>query len=126
MAVQTWEEVVAGLQLSADEKKLFDSVIAKAPPLKEGWLRQDEFSRKQTALDDEKKKFQSKVEYGERMQAWADANGWEKMVEAKVIDENGNPLWETEKTRLEAELDAAKKAAVGGDMDPKELDKIVR
>ena len=48
MAVKTFEEIYSGL--SAQEKTLLDNVFAKEPELKGGWLRQDDYSRKQNEL----------------------------------------------------------------------------
>lgn len=128
MAVKTFDEIVQGLQLSADEKKLFDSVIAKSTDLKEGWLRQDDYSRKSNELSSEKKKFTEDLEYAEKMKAWADdaVPRYDKLVESGIIDAEGNELWTTQKSELEKQLQEAKAQSVGGDMDPAELDKRVK
>ena len=129
MAVKTFDEVVAGLQLSADEKKLFDSVIAKHNDLREGWLRQDDYSRKMTEFKAKETEFAEAKEYSERMKAWADdaIPKYEALVEKGIIDkETGDELWTAQKSDLERQLEEARKQAVGGDMDPQELDKRVR
>ena len=56
MAVKSFEEVYG--KLSADEKKLFDSTLTKHPELKEGWLRQDDYSRKTQEIAAQKKDFE--------------------------------------------------------------------
>lgn len=128
MAVQTWEEIVAAAQLNADERKLFDNIVQKVPEFRDGRLRQADYSRKLTELDTRKKEYDEAVAYNEKMKAWADEKVpiWESLVEAGAIDEESKPLWPAEKARLAEELEAAKKAAVGGDMDPAELDKRVK
>lgn len=129
MAVQTFEEIIAAAQLSADERKLLDNLLQKTPTLKDGWLRQDDYSRKTQEIAAKKKEFDEAVEYNQRMKAWADEKVpiWESLVEQGVIDDESKPLWPEEKKRFEKELEDAKKAALaGGDMDPAELDKRVK
>jgi len=126
MAVKTFEEMYS--QLSAEEKKVFDNAIAKEPELKNGWLRQDDYSRKSNELAGEKKKFEGDLEYATRMKAWAEdaVPRYDRLVEVGIIDKEGNELWTTQKSELETQLAEARKQAVGGDMDPAELDKRVR
>jgi hypothetical protein len=127
MAIKTFEEIYASL--SADEKKLLDNTFAKHDGLKEGWLRQDDYSRKMNAIKAQETEFEEAKAYSSKMKDWADRNvpKWEALVEKGIIDsETGDELWTAQKTELERQLDEAKKAAVGGDMDPAELDKRVR
>lgn len=126
MAVETYDELVA--RLSADERKVFDNAIAKVPQLKEGWLRQDDYSRKQAELVSERKKFETELEFSQRMKVWAEdaVPKYDALVEKGIIDKEGNETWTTQKTELETQLAEARKAAVGGEMDPAELDKRVR
>jgi hypothetical protein len=126
MAVKTFEEVIS--QLSADERKLFDSTLTKHPDLKEGWLRQDDYSRKLNEFKSKETEFQSATQRANELEAWADRNVpiYNALVEKGIVGEDGEELWTSQKTELEAQLEAAKKAAVaGGDMDPAELDKRV-
>lgn len=129
MAVQTWEDILASAQLSAEERRLIDNTLQKVPALKEGWLRQDDYSRKMTDLSKQRTETEAlKGEY-ERWVAWADEKVpiWEKLVEKGAVDDNGNLLWPTEKERLEADLKLAREQALaGGDMDPKELERRIQ
>ena len=127
MAVQTFEEILASAQLSADERKLLDNTLQKVPALKEGFLRQDDYSRKTQELATERKKYETAIEYSERMKVWADEKVpiWESLVESGVIDEESKPLWPEEKRKMQEALEEAKKG-LGGDMDPAELDKRVK
>jgi hypothetical protein len=127
MPAKTLEEVLGSL--SAEERKLFDNTLSKNPELKDGWLRQDDFSRKSAELQARKAEYDEAKAYSERMAAWADQNVpvWEKLAEAGIIDKDtGDELWTAQKTELEKQLEEARKQAVGGDMDPAELDKRVR
>jgi hypothetical protein len=128
MAVQTWEEIVAAAQLSADERKLLDNIVQKVPEFKDGRLRQADYDRNIQKLKSQEKEYTEALEYNGKMKAWADEKVpiWESLVAAGAIDEESKPLWPEEKARLAAELEAAKKAAVGGEMDPAELDKRVK
>lgn len=127
MAVVTFDEMYS--QLSADEKKVFDSAIAKNPELKDGWLRRDDYSRKTAELATERKKFESDLDYAQRMKVWAEdaVPRYDALKAAGIIDDDGNELWTTQKTKYEEDLKAARAAAVGGeDMKPEELEKRVR
>jgi len=127
MAVKTFDEVYG--QLSAEEKKLLDNTFAKHPDLKEGWLRQDDYSRKMNEIKSKETEYTEALAYNQKIQAWADVNvpKWEALAEAGIIDkETGQELWTKQKSDLEKQLEDARKAAIGGDMDPAELDKRVR
>lgn len=126
MAAKTLDELLGSL--SADEKKLLEITLTKNPELKAGWMAQDDYSRKTQALADDRKKMQTELDYASQMKEWADVNvpRYNSLVEAGIVDEEGKELWTAQKTALETELEAARKAAVGGEMDPAELDKRVR
>lgn len=128
MAVQTWDEILAAAQLSADERKLIDNIVQRVPEFKDGRLRQADYDRNIQKVKAQEKEYQETLEYNKRMKAWADEKVpiWESLVEAGAIDEESKPLWPAEKARLAEELEAAKKAALGGEMDPAELDKRVK
>lgn len=129
MAVQTWEEILAAAQLSADERKLIDNIQQRVPTLKEGWLRQDDYSRKTQELAARRKEADEAVEYSEKMKVWADEKVpiWEALVKEGVIDEESRPLWPEEKRKLQKDLEDARAAALaGGDMNAEELDKRVK
>jgi len=127
MAVKSFEEVYG--QLSADEKKLFDSTLTKHPELKEGWLRQDDYSRKLNEFKSKEKDFEEAQAEKAKYDEWADRTipVWKKLAEQGIVDEEtGEELWTKQKSELEQQLEEAKKAALaGGDMDPKELDRRV-
>ena len=123
---KTFEEVYA--QLSADERKLIDNVFAKEPELKGGWTRLDDYTRKTQELAQQKKQFESELEYAQRMKVWADDNvpKFEELVKKGVISEDGEDLWEQQKADYERQLAEAKAAAIGDGMNPEELEKRVR
>lgn len=128
MAVQTWDEILAAAQLSADERKLIDNIVQKVPEFKDGRLRQADYDRNIQKLKAQEKEYTDALAYNQKMKAWADEKVpiWESLVEAGAIDEESQPLWPEEKARLAAELEEARKAAVGGEMDPAELDRRVK
>ena len=124
MAVKTFDEIYA--QLSADERKVLDNVFAKEPELKGGWLRQDDYSRRQNELKSKQAEFDEALTYKAKMEPWADKvyERLHTLEEVGVLDPEGNELWTAQKKALEDQLEAAK--LTGGDMDPAELDKRVR
>ena len=128
-APQTWEEILAAAQLSADEGKLIDKIVQRVPEFKEGRLRQSDYSRQSLELQNRKKEYDDAVAFNERMKGWADEKVpiWESLVEAGAIDAESKPLWPDEKARMAKELEEAKRQALAGgvDMDPAELDKRV-
>ena len=128
MAVKTFEEIFG--QLSADERKLIDNTLTKHPELKEGWLRQDDYSRKLNEFKTKTTEYEAAATRAAELEAWADRNVpiWDHLEEVGIIDKDtGEELWTKQKSALELQLEEAKKAAVaGGDMDPAELDKRVR
>jgi hypothetical protein len=128
MAVQTWEEILAAARLSAEERKVIDNIVQKVPEFKDGRLRQADYDRNIQKLKTQEKEYSEALEYNARMKAWADEKVpiWETLVEEGVIDEESKPLWPGQKAELEKQLEEARKAAVGGDMDPAELDKRVK
>lgn len=128
MAVQTWEEILAAAHLSGDERKLIDNIVQKVPEFKDGRLRQADYDRNIQKLKAQEGEYKEALTYNEKMKAWADEKVpiWESLVAAGAIDEESKPLWPEEKARLAKELEDARKAAVGGDMDPAELDKRVK
>ncbi len=128
MAVQTLEEILAAAQLSAEERKLLDNTLQKVPALKEGWLRQDDYSRKTQELAARKAEADTAIANSQRWEAWADEKQplWEKLKEKGAVDDDGNLLWPAEKERLEADLKLAREQAVAGaDMNPEELTRRV-
>lgn len=128
MAVKNLEEVLAAL--SGDERKLFDSTLSKNPELRDGWLRQDDYSRKLNEFKAKETEFEAAQADKERWEAWAERNVpiWDSLAEKGIVDKDtGEELWTKTKTDLETQLEEARKAAVAGaDMDPAELDKRVR
>lgn len=128
MGVQSWEEILAAAQLSADERKLLDNTLQKVPALKEGWLRQDDYSRKTQEIAARKTEYDTAVANSQKWDAWADEKQplWDKLEKSGAIDGDGNLVWLTEKQRLATEIDTLKKQVVaGGDVDPAELDKRI-
>ena len=129
MAVQTWEEIVAAAQLSADERKLLDNIVQKVPEFKDGRLRQADYDRNIQKLKSQEKEYTEALDYNAKMKVWADEKVpiWESLVAAGAIDEESKPLWPEEKAKLAKELEDAKAAALaGGEMDAAELDKRVK
>ena len=127
MAVKAFEEVYASL--SAEEKKLLDNTLAKHTDLKEGWLRQDDYSRKLNEFKTKETEFERTKDRNATLETWFEDKVpiWNELAEAGIVDkETGDQLWTKQKADLEAELAKARKEAVGGDMDPAELDKRVR
>lgn len=130
MPAQTWEEILAEAKLSADERKLIDNIAQRVPEFKEGRLRQSDYSRRLTEIEARKKDYDAAIAHQATVQEWFDERkpSWDKLKEAGMVDDEFNPLWLTEREKLQKELDDAKKAALAGavDMDPAELDKRVR
>ena len=123
MAVKTFEEIYSAL--SAQEKTLIDNLFAKEPELKGGWLRQDDYSRKQNELKSKETVYEEAVAYKAKMEPWSQ-EAYERihsLEEAGVLDPEGKVLWTDQKAELERQIEAAK--ALGGDMDPKQLDELV-
>jgi len=123
MAVKSFEEIYSGL--SAQEKSLIDNLFAKAPELKEGWLRQDDYSRKQTELKSKQAEYDEAVAYKAKMEPWSQEayDRLHALEEAGVLDLEGKVLWTDQKAELERQLEEAK--TLGGDMDPKQLEELV-
>ena len=124
MPVKDFDQIYSSL--SADEKKLLDNLFAKEPELKGGWLRQDDYSRKQNELKSKQTEYEEAVEYKARMEPWSDKvyTTLETAAEKGWFDlEKGEEHFTEKYTELEKQLEAAK--ALGGDMDPKVLDELV-
>ena len=123
MAVKTFEEIYSAL--SAQEKTLIDNLFAKEPELKGGWLRQDDYSRKQNELKSKETVYEEAVAYKAKMEPWSQEayDRLHALEEAGVLDSEGKVLWTDQKAELERQIEAAK--ALGGDMDPKQLDELV-
>ena len=123
MAVKTFEEIYSGL--SAQEKTLLDNVFAKEPELKGGWLRQDDYSRKQNELKSKQSEYEEAVAYKAKMEPWSQEayDRIHAMEKAGVLDPEGKVLWTDQKAELERQIEEAK--ALGGDMDPKQLEALV-
>jgi hypothetical protein len=123
MAVETFEGIYG--RLSADEKKLLDSVFAKEPELKKGWLRQDDYSRQSNELKTRETRLGELERYESEMGPWAEEahKRIRTMETAGIIDANGNDLWTDQKADYEKRLAAA---IAGGEMDPAELERRVR
>ena len=122
MAVKTFEEIYSAL--SAQEKTLIDNLFAKEPELKGGWLRQDDYSRKQNELKSKQTEYEEAVAYKAKMEPWSQEayDRLHALEEAGVLDPEGKVLWTDQKAELERQLEAAK---LGGEMDPKQLDELV-
>src|ERR1700678_4316994 len=110
---QTWDELVATWKLSADEKKFLDNITQKAPELKDGGLRLSDYNRAMNEVSSKKKQYDEAIAYKSELDSWYEDRkpAWEKLKEAGAVDDDMNPLWPTEKERLQKELDDAKKAA---------------
>ena len=124
MAVKDFDQIYSSL--SADEKKLIDNLFAKEPELKGGWLRQDDYSRKQNELKSKQTEYEEAVAYKTKMEPWAGKvySTLESAAEKGWFDlESGEEHFTEKYTELEQQLEAAK--TLGGDMDPKQLDDLV-
>ena len=123
MAVKTFEEIYSGL--SAQEKTLLDNVFAKEPELKGGWLRQDDYSRKQNELKSKQSEYEEAVAYKAKMEPWSQEayDRIHALEEAGVLDPEGKVLWTDQKAELERQIEEAK--TLGEDMDPKQLEALV-
>lgn len=127
MAAKNLDELLA--QLNADQRKLFENTLKDNPELRDGWTRQDDYSRKMNELSSKEKEFKTLKERNEALEAWSETNVpiWESLVERKLINEDGEDLVTPRITALEQELNTARKQAVGGeDMKPEELEQRVR
>lgn len=127
MAVKTLDELIAGL--SGPEKELFEKTLNANPELKDGWLRQDDFSRKSAELQARKAEADEAIAYKEKMEPWADS-AYERLKaaeEAGIMDAEGKVLWEDQKAEYERKIAAATAAAAvsGEDMDPAKLKEAV-
>jgi hypothetical protein len=123
MAVKTFEEIYASL--SADEKKLIDNLHAKEPELKAGWMRKDDYSRAQNELKAKQTEYDEAVAYKAKMEPWAET-AYERLhaaEEAGVMDGEGKVLWTDKEAEYKRQLEEAK--ALGGEVDPKQLDDLV-
>lgn len=128
VAPQTWEEIVAAAQLSADESKLFEKVVQRVPEFRDGRLRQADYSRQSQELQKQKKDYDEAIAVKDRMNEWYETRKptWDALLEAGAIDESGDPVWPDEKKRFAKELADAKAAALaGGDVDAAELNKRI-
>ncbi len=123
MAVKTFEEIYASL--SADEKKLIDNLHAKEPELKAGWMRKDDYSRAQNELKAKQGEYDEAVAYKAKMEPWSqDAyDRLHALEEAGVLDPEGKVLWTDKEAEYKRQLEEAK--ALGGEVDPKQLDDLV-
>lgn len=123
MAVKTLDELLAGL--TGQEKTLFENTLKNNPELKDGWLRQDDYSRRQAELAAKKAEQDEAIAYSERMKAWGDENvpRWEALQAKGIVDENGDELVTAKYAELERQLADARAAAVagGGEMDAETL-----
>lgn len=129
MPTKTFDETIAGLQLSAEEKKLLDNTLTKHPELKDGWLRQDEFSRRQTEIAAKEQGIEAVKTRNTFLEEWGErvVPIWEKAVEEGAFDEEGKPLWKEQLSKKDQELAEARATALAGDdMKPEELDKRVK
>jgi hypothetical protein len=129
MAEDTLESILGNARLSADERKLFEKTLNDNPELKKGWLRQSDYSRNMDQVTARKKEYDEAIALKEKTSAWYERvkPTWDTLLEAGAVNEEGEPLWPTEKQRMAKELEDAKRAVVAGaDMDPAELDKRVR
>jgi hypothetical protein len=123
MAVKTLEEVIASL--SGTEKELFEKTLKDTPELREGWLRQDDYSRKLNELKSKEAEYQTAVDYKTRMEPWAE-EAYERLhslEEAGVLAPDGEVLWVDKEAELRQQIAAAEARALagGGDMKPEEI-----
>lgn len=123
------DEVLSKAQLSADERKLLDNILSKPEnkELRDGWERQGDYSRKTAALAAERQKYETAIEYNDRMKQWADTHVplYDEALEAGMFDEDGKPVWKAKTEEYERQIADLKTQSVGGEVDAAELQKRV-
>ena len=92
MAVNSFDEILNGLVSDADDREVLESLASKYPDIKNGWLRQSDYSRKLDSFRDTEKKVEA----------------WNKWAEDNWDTENNAPkmeiYWRNKAQELESQV----------------------
>ena len=92
MAVNSFDEILNGLVSDADDREVLESLATKYPDIKNGWLRQSDYSRKLDSFRDTEKKVEA----------------WNKWAEDNWDTENNAPkmeiYWRNKAQELESQV----------------------
>lgn len=92
MAVNSFDEILNGLVSDSDDREVLESLATKYPDIKNGWLRQSDYSRKLDSFRDTEKKVEA----------------WNKWAEDNWDTENNAPkmeiYWRNKAQELESQV----------------------
>lgn len=92
MAVNSFDEILNGLVSDSDDREVLESLATKYPEIKNGWLRQSDYSRKLDSFRDTEKKVEA----------------WNKWAEDNWDTENNAPkmeiYWRNKAQELESQV----------------------
>lgn len=92
MAVNSFDEILNGLVSDSDDREVLEALASKYPDIKNGWLRQSDYSRKLDSFRDTEKKVEA----------------WNKWAEDNWDTENNAPkmeiYWRNKAQELESQV----------------------
>lgn len=92
MAVNSFDEILNGLVSDSDDREVLEALASKYPDIKNGWLRQSDYSRKLDSFRDTEKKVEA----------------WNKWAEDNWDSENNAPkmeiYWRNKAQELESQV----------------------
>lgn len=92
MAVNSFDEILNGLVSDTDDREVLEALASKYPDIKNGWLRQSDYSRKLDSFRDTEKKVEA----------------WNKWAEDNWDTENNAPkmeiYWRNKAQELESQV----------------------
>lgn len=92
MAVNSFDEILNGLVSDSDDREVLEALASKYPDIKNGWLRQSDYSRKLDSFRDTEKKVEA----------------WNKWAEENWDTENNAPkmeiYWRNKAQELESQV----------------------
>ena len=92
MAVNSFDEILNGLVSDSDDREVLEALASKYPDIKNGWLRQSDYSRKLDSFRDTEKKVEA----------------WNKWAEDNWDAENNAPkmeiYWRNKAQELESQV----------------------
>lgn len=92
MAVNSFDEILNGLVSDTDDREVLEALASKYPDIKNGWLRQSDYSRKLDSFRDTEKKVEA----------------WNKWAEENWDTENNAPkmeiYWRNKAQELESQV----------------------